>query len=156
MTKLLKDTKKWSTLKMLAGAYKHYPGLKQWFGKGGYKAFIPGGAYAGFRTLMVAGEKLGDPTGGLGTAITGTALYSQFKSRLTKKLATKAGRQLIAKKLALIGAKRLAQGVGTGTASTLWTGPGAAAGAIIGGIAGGTWALYDAYHLFFGEEEGEE
>ena len=156
MTKLLKDTKKWSTLKMLAGTYKHYPSLKQWVGKGGYRAFLPGGAYAGFRTLMVAGEKLGDPTGGLGTAITGTALYSNLKSRLTKKLATKAGRQLIAKKLGSIGAKRLAQSIGAGTASTLWTGPGAAAGAVIGGIVGTTWALYDAWDLFFGEEEEEE
>ncbi len=105
---------------------------------------------------MVAGEKLGDPTGGLGTAITGTALYSNLKSRLTKKLATKAGRQLIAKKLGSIGAKRLAQSIGAGTASTLWTGPGAAAGAVIGGIVGTTWALYDAWDLFFGEEEEEE
>jgi hypothetical protein len=128
LEKLLKNSDKWRLAKVRARFVKAYPGLKRGATKWGV-----------ISASAKIGEALGDPTGGIATAVgTGSAIKG------IKNIYKKKGPKWLMSKLAPVVTKSVAKRIVGGFAAGAPGGPTAIAGA----IAGAGFVVYDLYQFF--------
>ena len=128
LEKLLKNSDKWRLAKVRARFVKAYPGLKRGATKWGV-----------ISASAKIGEALGDPTGGIATAVgTGSAIKG------IKNIYKKKGPKWLMSKLAPVVTKSVAKRIVGGFAAGAPGGPTAIAGA----IAGAGFVVYDLYKFF--------
>ena len=134
LEKLLKNPDKWRLAKLKARFAKVYPGLKSGARKWGVLS-----------ASAKIGEALGDPTGGVATAVGTASAVKGIKSIYKKK-----GSKWLMSKLAPVVKKSVAKRIVGGIAAGAAGGPTAIAGA----IAGTGLAIYDIYQFLESLSEG--
>ena len=134
LEKLLKNPNKWRLAKLKARFAKVYPGLKSGALKWGVLS-----------ASAKIGEALGDPTGGVATAVGTASAVKGIKSIYKKK-----GSKWLMSKLAPVVKKSVAKRIVGGLAAGAAGGPTAIAGA----IAGTGLAIYDIYQFLESLSEG--